>query len=199
MKNIIKMDEFMHQSIWYKNLLENPTEIAALFPCSTETGKLMTAHLEGMDEGYILELGSGMGAITECILQRQVPEDKLILIEKNKNFADYLSHKYKNANVFAEDASNAKKLLQAQGICEVRHIVCSLPLVLMQQEQQLSILDVIFKLLHPQGCVSMVTYFIRCPISKKVLDQYNKSSELLGFTMKNIPPAYVYQIKSGHE
>jgi len=198
MKNIIKMDEFVHQSIWYKNLLENPTEIAALFPCSTETGKLMTAHLEGMDEGYILELGSGMGAITECILQRQVPEDKLILIEKNKNFADYLSHKYKNANVFAEDAANAKTLLEAQGICEVRHIVCSLPFVIMQQEQQLSILDVIFKLLHPQGCVSIVTYFIRCPISKKVLDQYNKSSELFGFTMKNIPPAYVYQIKSGH-
>jgi phospholipid N-methyltransferase len=198
MKNIIKMDEFVHQSIWYKNLLENPTEIAALFPCSTETGKLMTAHLEGMDEGYILELGSGMGAITECILQRQVPEDKLILIEKNKNFADYLSHKYRNANVFAEDAANAKTLLEAQGICEVRHIVCSLPFVIMQQEQQLSILDVIFKLLHPQGCVSMVTYFIRCPISKKVLDQYNKSSELFGFTMKNIPPAYVYQIKSGH-
>ena len=198
MKNIIKMDEFMHQSIWYKNLLENPTEIGALFPFGTETGKLMTAHLEGMDEGYILELGSGMGAITECILQRQVPEDKLILIEKNKNFADYLSHKYKNANVFAEDASNAKKLLQAQGICEVRHIVCSLPLVLMQQEQQLSILDVVFELLHPQGCVSIVTYFIRCPISKKVLDQYNKSSELLGFTMKNMPPAYVYQIKSSH-
>jgi phospholipid N-methyltransferase len=157
----------------------------------------MTAHLEGMDEGYILELGSGMGAITECILQRQVPEDKLILIEKNKNFADYLSHKYKNANVFAEDAANAKTLLEAQGICEVRHIVCSLPFVIMQQEQQLSILDVIFKLLHPQGCVSIVTYFIRCPISKKVLDQYNKSSELFGFTMKNIPPAYVYQIKSG--
>tara|TARA_B100000953_G_scaffold223049_1_gene184731 strand:- start:211 stop:810 length:600 start_codon:yes stop_codon:yes gene_type:complete len=198
MKNIIKMDEFVHQSIWYKNLLENPTEIAALFPCSTETGKLMTAHLEGMDEGYILELGSGMGAITECILQRQVPEDKLILIEKNKNFADYLSHKYRNANVFAEDAANAKTLLEAQGICEVRHIVCSLPFVIMQQEQQLSILDVIFKLLHPQGCVSMVTYFIRCPISKKVLDQYNKSSELFGFTMKNIPPAYVYQIKNGH-
>ena len=198
MKNIIKMDEFMHQSIWYKNLLENPTEIAALFPCSTETGKLMTAHLEGMDEGYILELGSGMGAITECILQRQVPEDKLILIEKNKNFADYLSHKYRNANVFAEDAANAKTLLEAQGICEVRHIVCSLPFVIMQQEQQLSILDVIFKLLHPQGCVSMVTYFVRCPISKKVLDQYNKSSKLFGFTMKNIPPAYVYQIKNGH-
>ena len=198
MKNIIKMDEFMHQSIWYKNLLANPTEIGALFPFGTETGKLMTAHLEGMDEGYILELGSGMGAITECILQRQVPEDKLILIEKNKNFADYLSHKYKNANVFAEDASNAKKLLQAQGICEVRHIVCSLPLVTMQQEKLLSILDVIFKLLHPQGCVSIVTYFIRCPISKKVLGQYNKSSELLGFTMKNIPPAYVYQIKSSH-
>ncbi len=198
MKNIIKMDEFVHQSIWYKNLLENPTEIAALFPCSTETGKLMTAHLEGMDEGYILELGSGMGAITECILQRQVPEDKLILIEKNKNFADYLSHKYRKANVFAKDAANAKTLLEAQGICEVRHIVCSLPFVIMQQEQQLSILDVIFKLLHPQGCVSMVTYFIRCPISKKVLDQYNKSSELFGFTMKNIPPAYVYQIKNGH-
>ena len=198
MKNIIKMDEFVHQSIWYKNLLENPTEIAALFPCSTETGKLMTAHLEGMDEGYILELGSGMGAITECILQRQVPEDKLILIEKNEDFADYLSHKYRNANVFAEDAANAKTLLEAQGICEVRHIVCSLPFVIMQQEQQLSILDVIFKLLHPQGCVSIVTYFIRCPISKKVLDQYNKSSELFGFTMKNIPPAYVYQIKSGH-
>jgi len=197
MKNIIKMDEFVHQSIWYKNLLENPTEIAALFPFGAETGKLMTAHLEGMDEGYILELGSGMGAITECILQRQVPEDKLILIEKNKNFADYLSHKYKNANVFAEDAANAKTLLEAQGICEVRHIVCSLPFVIMQQEQQLSILDVIFKLLHPQGCVSIVTYFIRCPISKKVLDQYNKSSELFGFTMKNIPPAYVYQIKSG--
>ena len=198
MKKIIKMNEFAHQSIWYKNLLVNPTEIAALFPCSSETGKLMTAHLEGMDEGYILELGSGMGAITECILQRQVPEDKLILIEKNEDFADYLSHKYRDANVFAEDASNAKKLLHAQGICEVRHIVCSLPLVIMQQEQQLSVLDVIFKLLHPQGCVSIVTYFVRCPISKKVLDRYNKSSELFGFTVKNIPPAYVYQIKSSH-
>jgi len=55
------MDKFVHQNIWYKNLLRNPAEIAALFPCSTETGMLMTAHLEGMDEDYVLELGSGMG------------------------------------------------------------------------------------------------------------------------------------------
>ena len=198
MKKILKMDRFEHQSIWYKNLLANPTEIAALFPFNAETGKLMTAHLEGMDEGYILELGPGMGAITECILQRQVPEDKLILIDKNEDFANYLSHKYTSANVFAEDASNAKKLLHAQGIFEVRHIVCSLPFVMIKQEQQLSILDNIFNLLHPQGCVSIVTYFVRCPISKKILGQYNKSSELFGFTMKNIPPAYVYQIKNSH-
>ena len=198
MKKSIELDRFMPQSIWYKNLLRNPAEIAALFPCSAETGKLMTAHLEGMDKGYVLELGSGMGAITECILQRQVPEEKLILVEKNKDFADYLSQKYKNANVIAEDALNAKDLLLAQEIYEVEHIVCSLPLIIMQQEQRLSVLDAVFKLLHPQGCFSAVTYFIRCPISQKVLDKYNKRSELFGFTLKNIPPAYVYQIKNRH-
>ena len=47
----------------------------------------------------------------ECILQKQVSEEKLILVEKNIDFADYLSQKYKNANVIADDA------LKIQRIC----------------------------------------------------------------------------------
>ncbi len=185
----------MSLDIWYKNVLRNPAEIAALFPCSTETGMLMTAHLEGMDEGYVLELGSGTGALTECILQRQIPEEKLILIDKNKDFANYLGQKYKDANVITGDALDAFDLLQKMQIYEVTHIVCSLPLIIMPQEHQLAVLDAAFKILQPQGCFSTVTYFVRCPISQKILDQYNKRSELFGFTWKNLPPAYIYQIK----
>ena len=188
--------KFMAQSLWYKNLLRNPVEISAFFPCSTETGNLMTHHLEGMGKGYVLELGSGMGAITECILKRQVPEEKLILVEKNKDFADYLSQKYKKANIIEEDASELLDSLLTLQIREVAHVVCSLPLSLMSPEQRLVILDAVFKLLHPQGCFSIVTYLPRCPISQKVLYQYSKSSELFGFTWKNIPPTYFYHLRN---
>ena len=188
--------KFMAQSLWYRNLLRNPAEISAFFPCSTETGNLMTHHLEGMGKGYVLELGSGMGAITECILNRQVPEEKLILVEKNKDFAGYLSQKYKKANIIEEDASELLDSLLTLQIREVAHVVCSLPLSLMPPEQRLVILDAVFKLLHPQGCFSIVTYLPRCPISQKVLDQYSKSSELFGFTWKNIPPTYVYHLRN---
>ncbi len=188
-------NKFMVQSLWYRNLLRNPSEISALFPCSTETGNLMTHHLERMGKGYVLELGSGMGAITECILKRQVPEEKLVLVEKNKEFAGYLTQKYQKANVIEEDATELLESLLTLQIREVAHVVCSLPLSLIPPEQQLVILDTVFKLLHPQGCFSLVTYLPSCPISQKILDQYSKSSELFGFTWKNIPPTYVYHLR----
>lgn len=188
--------KFMAQSLWYRNLLRNPAEISAFFPCSAETGNLMTHHLEGMGKGYVLELGSGMGAITECILKRHVPEEKLILVEKNKDFAGYLSQKYKKANIIEKDASELLDSLLTLQIREVAHVVCSLPLSLMPPEQRLVVMDAVFKLLHPQGCFSIVTYLPRCPISQKVLDQYNKSSELFGFTWQNIPPTYVYHLRN---
>ena len=113
----------------------------------------------------------------ECILQRQVPEEKLILVEKNKEFAGYLSQKYQKANVIEEDATELLDSLLTLQIREVAHVVCSLPLSLMPPEQRLVILDAVFKLLHPQGCFSIVTYLPRCPISQKVLDKYNKRSK----------------------
>ena len=54
--------------------------------------------------GPVIELGPGTGPVTEALIQRGIPQDRLILIEFDPDFCRLLSRRYPRATIVEGDA-----------------------------------------------------------------------------------------------
>lgn len=107
-------------------ILRAPREIGAICPSSIRLGETMASLIDGGDEGLVVELGAGTGAITESLLRSGIAPGRLIVIEKSASFARYLSERFPQIVVFHADASDLPVVL-GQSL-RVKAVVSCLPL-----------------------------------------------------------------------
>jgi len=62
--------------------LRNPRQIGALIPSSERLAQAMIADVDPETDS-VLELGPGTGVITQALLEKGLPPEKLWLVEKD--------------------------------------------------------------------------------------------------------------------
>ncbi|QEL25440.1 methyltransferase domain-containing protein [Bosea sp. F3-2] len=172
--------------------LAAPLRTAAIAPSSHSLARLMTQEINEMT-GPIVELGPGTGVFTDALRNRGVPESSLTLVELNPRFAALLRRRFPCARVLEMDAAELggdAKLASA----EAGAVLSGLGLPSMPARQVASILRGAFRCLRPGGAFYQFTYGPRCPISEQILDSLGLTSERIGGTFLNLPPAAVYRI-----
>src|SRR5450631_2067091 len=58
-----------------RELIRDPSSIGAICASSATLANLMATRIDPEQEGWVIELGGGMGAITTALLQRGVAAD----------------------------------------------------------------------------------------------------------------------------
>ena len=176
-----------HRRMFIGQMLRRPGRIGAVSPSSAALGRTMTRELSP-ETGDVVELGGGTGKITEAILARGVPEDRLAVFETNPAFADLLRQRFPIAHVLTLDA---RRIAEAP-LTDVGAVISGLPMLAIPGRDQLAILDGAFRLMRPGGVFVQFTYGWRTPIERKVREalglEWAKSRWVLG----NLPPAQVY-------
>ena len=61
--------------------------------------------------GTVLEIGPGTGVVTEAILERGIPADRLTLVEYDEDMARHLAERLPRAHVIQGDAFDLDRLL----------------------------------------------------------------------------------------
>jgi phospholipid N-methyltransferase len=87
-------------------------------------------HLE-LADGHVLELGSGTGRLTERIVRRLGARTRLVCLESEPLFVDYLKKKFapdRRVMVIQGRAENARAHLDDLGIESVPSVVSGVPL-----------------------------------------------------------------------
>ncbi len=79
------------------------------------------------EQGYIVELGAGTGAVTKAILNRGVPPARLLVFEKNQTMAALLMQRFPGIRIIQDDAANMKDYLPKNAY--IASIISSLPFV----------------------------------------------------------------------
>lgn len=138
----------------------------------------------------LVELGVGTGCVTREILRRMRPDARLISLEINPKFLD-VSRRIADSRLTLRNAcaSALPVVLAEESVDRVDAIVSSLPLKIMDQDVVDRILDVCRACLRPDGRFHQYQYS---------LSHYPKLAERYGdvdvrFTIRNTPPAFVYQ------
>ena len=142
----------------------------------------------------IVQLGIGTGCITKELLKRLHPEARLISIEINEVFGRD-AHRIHDPRltVLHACASDLRALLDTLGLDRIDHVVSSLPLAIMDDRLVERILAGTESCLEPDGLFLQYQY----SLSQRAALERWFGDVRVGFTLANIPPAFVYECSPG--
>ncbi len=172
-----------------RNWLEKPLVTGAVAPSGPALARMMARYVDPAIDGPIVELGPGTGPVTEALIERGVPQSRLILIEYSKDFADMLRERFPGARVVQGDAYNMRETLAGVLTSKAAATVSSLPLLNKPGGERLSLLQQAFGLMQYGGPFIQFTYGAASPMPvRKTGFAVEKSPRV----WKNLPPARVW-------
>ncbi len=169
-----------------KQFFKNKKMVGAISPSTKFLGKKMLKNINFNSSKILIELGPGTGVFTDLIIKRMAKDAKLYVFELNKNFYEDLVNRINDPRVkiLNDSAENIEKYLDK----EVDVVISSLPLMVFSNELRNNVINTSHKSLKKDGIYIQFQYSLQ---SKKILQKtYDKVD--VSFTIKNIPPAFVY-------
>ena len=89
---------------FFRAWLADPLRVGGMVPSSRALALAMTAEITP-DLAPILELGPGTGVFTQALIERGIPEDQLILVERHPELVEILRRRFPRAHVLLRDAA----------------------------------------------------------------------------------------------
>ena len=142
-------------------LLSNPRPVGSAVPSSRFLARRIASYLPRNPRGYVVELGAGTGAITAALLDRGIPAERLVPVERSETMVRLLKRRFPRLNVALGDAAELRALLTAflgKSNIEVNYVVSSLPLRSLPEKTVTSILREVDDVLHRDGKLVQYTY-----------------------------------------
>ncbi len=177
--------------LFFKKFLQQGRHIGAWVPSSRYLAQAAckSAHLE--EAKLVVELGGGTGVLTQEIV-RQIPQNcDLVIVERDKEFAQLLKHKFDGSHVWITEAQNMHRYLDEHGFKEVDCFVSGLPFLSLPKKVSEAILEIVENYLAPEGVFIAYSYF---PNAYYFFKRFFPEVKV-EFVMRNFPPAFIYTCK----
>jgi phospholipid N-methyltransferase len=162
--------------------------VGAVAPSTRFLADKMLKNIDFESTKVIIELGPGNGVFTEIMLERMAPDAKLYVFELNDEFYNHVSNRINDprAHIIHDSAENIADHVKENGAADV--VVSSLPLMVFPEELRANVVNAAHKSLHSKGKYIQFQYSLQ---SKRYLQGIFKDVNIQ-FTIRNLPPAFVY-------
>ncbi len=190
-----KVPLFLDYQAFYSAWRRSPRHVGAMAPSGRALSEAITQHATPRSGSTVLELGCGTGVFTRALLARGIPEQQLVLVEREPQFAARLRERFPQAQVFETDAA-ALQALPAWATPGARPgvVICGLPLLNMGVRAQMRVMHGAFSVLEPGGALYLFTYGIRSPLRPAVLHRLGLRATKQTSVWANVPPAHVWRL-----
>ena len=182
-----------HRGVFFKSWLKDPFHVASITPSSKWLARLMATDVG--PGARVVELGAGTGTLTQALIDRGVRPSDLYLVENNDAFASILGMRFPGATIVHADAQTLSERLSALA-GTVDYVISGLPIVWFDKDKKTRILDAAFALLKRGGALHQFTYLGKPPVGKRLMKDLGLEARLIGMTVANFPPAFVYRFTS---
>lgn len=173
--------------LFLRELVRTPGDIGALCASSPSLARMMVDAVPLWRlRGQVLELGAGTGPVTQALIKRGVPKERLVVVEKSEALALCLRNRFPGANVLCCGAEELEQHIDHSVPVDV--IVSSLPFRSLPKEVTRAIMEQIASILAPRGLYIQFTYALLGEIPM-LPPHFRKVRSRVVF--KNIPPAKV--------
>lgn len=184
----VAADKIEDEARFIRTWIENPLKTGAVSPSSPELCREMAAHVDITSTGVVIELGPGTGPVTEALLARGLPPERLVLIEYDGDFCRLLRERFPGVTVVQGDAYALRQTLGAMADQPVAAVVSSLPLMTRPPSVRKALLAEALDMVVPGAPYIQFTYAAKPPVPHGPAYETQRGKRI----WRNIPPARVW-------
>ena len=178
---------------FFKGWLQRPLIMGAVSPSSRSLGRAMAAYVPDPATfdatSRVLELGPGTGVVTQCLVDRGVPESSLVLVEYSREFCVLLKARFPKAQVIHGDAYDAETTLGPwRDGHRLEAVVSSLPLFTKPDGKREQVIGGSLKAIRPGAPFIQFSYALTLPVKPERIEAQLETSP---WVKRNLPPARV--------
>jgi phospholipid N-methyltransferase len=174
--------------LFLRRVLAAPRYVGSVTPSSRYLVDALVNLSNASHVRTAVELGPGTGPFTKGLLARLPADGRLLCIERDERFADYLRRRFDDPRltIVTGDAQRLEQYLADAGMDErVPLIVSGLPFTSLPPEVRESILAAVVRCLSPDGCFLLYQYSYAM---RAHLRRHFRRVES-HWELRNIPPA----------
>jgi phosphatidylethanolamine/phosphatidyl-N-methylethanolamine N-methyltransferase len=179
-------------ALFLGKFLRHGTKIASLAPSSPWLSRATVRNVDWARARTLVELGAGTGPITRVLAERARPECKVIVLERDADFARLLRDRFgelPNFDVIEADCRDLAAILADRGVARADYIVSGLPVPSFPKDLQRDLFRVVREVLTPEGTYNQITElpWVYWGLYRKFFDDVR-----FAFEPRNFPPAGAY-------
>ena len=172
------------------NFLRHPHMLGSIIPSSRFLVDAVLAPVDWSRARVIVEYGPGVGTFTTEILRRMRADARLVVIETNQDFVQFIGTMLADSRMWVEheSAENVQRILRRHGLSHPDYIVSGVPLGSMPRDLQSRISLASRDALAPNGQFLVYQFTSRVlPVLRETFQTVRRSVEF-----RNIPPAQLF-------
>lgn len=154
---------------------------------------MVASRVDPASGDYVVELGSGTGAVTRALLEAGVPATRLIAVEIDSEMAAYLAEVLPDITMIHGSATDIGQLLPAEARGCVGAVICGVPVSMLGMDEQVAMIEAMLALKPRDGRFLAYSYRPGSPLRAARL---GLTAERLDFTLRNAFPASVWAFRA---
>jgi phosphatidylethanolamine/phosphatidyl-N-methylethanolamine N-methyltransferase len=180
------------RTLFLGKFLTQGTAIASLAPSSRWLSRTTVSNIDWQHANAVIELGAGTGPITRVIAERARPDCRVVVIERDPDFARLLRQRFGNRaefHIVEADVRDLASIVTDCGITQADHVISGLPVPSFSQDLQRGFFRSIRAILRADGTYNQITElpWIYWRFYRKFFDHVD-----FLFEPRNLPPAGAY-------
>ena len=173
-------------AIFFRGFLEHPSMVASVVPSSQATIDGMLAKVDWDRCQLFVEYGPGVGTFTTRILDCLPPDGKLLAIDTNPRFVDFLRKTIPDPRfaVVLGSAADVERIVHESGAPHADYIISGLPFSSLPEEVAQQIIAASYAVLRGGG--AFMTYQFRTTARDLTAARFDRTDT--GLALLNVPP-----------
>ncbi len=179
-------------ALFLGKFLTQGTRIASVAPSSRWLSRMTVANIDWARVTALVELGAGTGPITRVIAELARPDCRIVVIERDRDFARLLKERFEgraNFDIVEGDVRDLGSILADRNVASVDHVISGLPVPSFPRGLQLDLFRAVRSVLHGDGTYNQITEipWLYWGFYRKFFDDVR-----FVFEPRNVPPGGAY-------
>lgn len=173
-------------AIFLRGFIEHPAMVASVVPSSQATINAMLARVDWDRCKLFVEYGPGVGTFTTRILDCLPPDGRLLAIDTNPRFIDFLRKTIDDPRFEAVlgSAADVEQFVRASGHAHADYVISGLPFSSLPPETAQDIVAATYAVMRDGG--AFMTYQFRPTARDLTQAQFERIDT--GLALLNVPP-----------
>jgi len=176
--------------LFAKNFIKHPMMLGSLIPSSRFLIRQLLSPIDWASTDLVVEYGPGVGTITTEVLARMHSDARMIVIETNEDFVDFLRRTVDDPRleVIHGSAADVAEYLREFGYERADYVISGIPFSTMPANVRDAIVQATHDALKPDG--AFLVYQFSPSVGRhleRIFGHIERSGE-----MRNVPPARLF-------